>query len=92
MTLLLLEAERLHGAVHLPSESPRDEVQVVGYVLGVGVDRDDGTAGKHDRDAMGFEGRAHESGEVLEGGVFVDVVRSAHTGLPARRGRLRSVK
>ncbi len=53
---------------------------------------DDRAPGEHDRDTVGLERGADEGGEIFEGSVLVDPKFPAHSGLPARRGRRRSVK
>ena len=52
MSLLLDEAEGLHRAIDSSGEAGWDEVEVVGFVLVVGVDRDGSAARQHDRDSV----------------------------------------
>lgn len=88
----LLEAEGLHGGIDFPGEARGNEVEIVRDVLRVGVDRYDCSTGEHDRDAVRLERRADQGGEVFEGGALADPGLLVQSGLPARRGRLRSVK
>jgi len=48
MSLLLDEAEGLHRTIDSSGEADRDEVEVVGFVLVVGVDRDRRAARQYD--------------------------------------------
>ena len=88
----LLEAEGLHGGIDFPSEARGNEVKIVRDVLGIRVQRDDRTPGEHDRDAVRFERAADEGGQIFQRGALADPRLLAQSGLPARRGRLRSVK
>ena len=92
VTLLSLEAQGFHRAIDTSGETGRDEVEVVGFIFVLGIDRDHSTAGEDDQDSVRFEPGAHERGNLFEGRVFVDLDCWTHRGLPARRGRRRSEK
>ncbi len=93
VALLAGEPERLHGAIDAPGETGRDEVDVIGFVLVLGIDRHRGTTGEHDRDFVRVESGTDESGDFFERRLLRDsggrLPRRGHCGLPVRRGRRR---
>ena len=96
VTLLSLKAEGLHRVIDASGQTGRDEVEVIGLVLILGIDRDRCAAGEDDRDSVCLESGTHEGGDLFQGRVFVDLglclLCRTHRGLPVRRGLRRSSK
>jgi hypothetical protein len=86
---LLGKAEFFHGGVGRAREPRLDEVEVVGLVGVVGIDRDDAASRENDAHAVSFERRAHQRCQLLDAEVLADF---AHSGLPVRRGLRRPAK
>ena len=67
MALLSLEAQGFHRVINSSGETDGDEVEVIGFVFVLGINRDCGAAGKDDRDTVRFESGAHERGDLFQG-------------------------
>lgn len=82
-------SELLHRRLDAPRETRLNEVEVVGLVRVLRVDRDDAPAGEHHADPLALERRADERCQFLERKIPADL---AHSGFRVRRGRRRPAK